>query len=107
MRPSWWTSSILVDQLDLLDEQNVRRSRSADHLTARLSALGLSPQATSAETTERSYYRYAVRLPDEVLAVAPVDRIARALTAELGFAVVQTHRPLNDNPLNRPSTRRA
>lgn len=99
-------AAVLVDQLDLLDEQNARRSRSADHLTARLSALGLTPQATSAETTERSYYRYAVRLPDEVLAVAPVDRIARALTAELGFAVMQTHRPLNDNPLNRPSTRR-
>ncbi|OMI36990.1 L-glutamine:scyllo-inosose aminotransferase [Streptomyces sparsogenes DSM 40356] len=99
-------AAVLVDQLDLLDGQNARRSRSADHLSARLSTLGLTPQATSAETTERSYYRYAVRLPDDVLAVAPADRIAQALTAELGFAVMQTHRPLNDNPLNRPSTRR-
>lgn len=99
-------AAVLLDQLDLLDEQNARRSRSAAHLTDRLTALGLTPQQTSAGTTERAYYRYAVRLPDEVLAIAPVARIAQALTAELGFAVMQTHQPLNDNPLNRPSTRR-
>ncbi|GHG51803.1 DegT/DnrJ/EryC1/StrS aminotransferase family protein [Streptomyces griseocarneus] len=101
-------AAVLMDQLDLLDEQNARRTRSANHLTGRLGelGLGLTVQETSAGTTDRAYYRYAVQLPDELLAVAPVDRIARALTAELGFPVMQTHRPLNDNPLNRPSTRR-
>ncbi|MEV8554757.1 DegT/DnrJ/EryC1/StrS family aminotransferase [Streptomyces glaucescens] len=99
-------AAVLLDQLDLLDQQNARRSRSAERLSVRLAELGLTPQSTSAGTTERAYYRYAVRLPDEVLAVAPVDRIAQALGAELGFPVMRTHQPLNDNPLNRPSTRR-
>ncbi|MEU2792819.1 DegT/DnrJ/EryC1/StrS family aminotransferase [Streptomyces sp. NPDC007100] len=99
-------AAVLLDQLDLLDEQTLRRSRSADHLSARLGAIGLTVQGTATGTTDRAYYRYAVQLPDEILAVAPVHRIAQALTAELGFPVTQTHRPLNDNPLNRPSSRR-
>ncbi|MHC3393685.1 DegT/DnrJ/EryC1/StrS aminotransferase family protein [Streptomyces lavendulocolor] len=99
-------AAVLLDQLALLDGQNARRTRAAEHLAGRLGELGLAVQETSPGTTDRSYYRFLVRVPDEVLAVAPVDRLARALTAELGFAVTQTHRPLNDNPLNRPATRR-
>ncbi|GHF52191.1 aminotransferase DegT [Streptomyces mashuensis] len=99
-------AAVLLDQLDLLEEQNAHRAKAADHLTRRLQELGLTVQDTAPGTTDRAYYRYAVRLPDEVLAVAPVGRIARALTAELGFSVMQTHRPLNDNPLHRPSSRR-
>ncbi|MFD3675679.1 DegT/DnrJ/EryC1/StrS family aminotransferase [Streptomyces sp. NPDC058613] len=99
-------AAVLLDQLGLLDGQNARRVRAAEHLDDRLGELGLTVQDTSPGTTDRAYYRYAVRLPDELLAVAPVERVAQALTAELGFPVMQTHRPLNDNPLNRPSSRR-
>ncbi|MEU3991644.1 DegT/DnrJ/EryC1/StrS family aminotransferase [Streptomyces platensis] len=99
-------AAVLMDQLGLLDEQNARRAEAAEHLSDRLGALGLTVQSTSPGTTDRVYYRYAVQLPDQLLAIAPVDRFARALTAELGFPVMQTHRPLNDNPLNRPSSRR-
>ncbi|MBT2899219.1 MULTISPECIES: DegT/DnrJ/EryC1/StrS family aminotransferase [unclassified Streptomyces] len=99
-------AAVLLDQLELLDGQNARRVRAADRLTDRLGDLGVTAQATTPGTTGRAYYRYMVRLSDEVLAVAPVERIAHALTAELGFAVTQTHRPLNDNPLHRPSSRR-
>ncbi|MEU9717422.1 DegT/DnrJ/EryC1/StrS family aminotransferase [Streptomyces sp. NPDC047976] len=99
-------AAVLLDQLALLDGQNARRVRAAEHLGGRLDEMGLTVQETSRGTTDRVYYRFMVRLPDEVLAVAPVDRIARALTAELGFAVMQTHRPLNDNPLHRPASRR-
>ncbi|RST12896.1 DegT/DnrJ/EryC1/StrS family aminotransferase [Streptomyces sp. WAC05374] len=99
-------AAVLLDQLALLDGQNARRVRAADHLTGRLADMGMTVQDTSPGTTARAYYRYMVRLPDEVLAVAPVERIARALTAELGFPVMLTHRPLNDNPLHRPASRR-
>ncbi|GGR77612.1 GDP-perosamine synthase [Streptomyces humidus] len=99
-------AAVLLDQLALLDGQNSRRTRAAEHLAGRLAEMGLAVQETSAGTTDRAYYRFMVRLPDEALAVAPVELIARALSAELGFAVMQTHRPLNDNPLHRPSSRR-
>ena len=99
-------AAVLLDQLDALDGQNVRRSESASYLDERLAAFDCVGQATTTGTTERTYYRYAVRLPDKLLAVAPVATIAKALTAELGFPVTQTYRPLNDNPLLRPATRR-
>lgn len=99
-------AAVLLDQLDLLEEQNALRADNAEYLDDQLSSLGFLPQGTSPGTTARAYYRYAVRLPAAVLDTRPVDAIARTLSTELGFTVMQTHRPLNDNPLHRPGTRR-
>ncbi|MER7015012.1 DegT/DnrJ/EryC1/StrS family aminotransferase [Saccharopolyspora sp. NPDC000359] len=99
-------AAVLLDQLELLEAHNEVRRRAADHLDDRLTGLGCTVQSTAPGTTARTYYRYAVRVPGELLAIAPLDRIAEALTAELGFPVQRTYRPLNDNPLHRPSSRR-
>ncbi|PWW60370.1 DegT/DnrJ/EryC1/StrS aminotransferase family protein [Actinokineospora spheciospongiae] len=99
-------AAVLLDQLDLLDGQRARRAENAAHLDERLTALGCLPQGTAPGTSARAHYRYAARLPAEVLTARTAAGIAAHLTAELGFPVVQTHRPLNDNPLLRPRTRR-
>ncbi|MEU7146065.1 DegT/DnrJ/EryC1/StrS family aminotransferase [Nocardia sp. NPDC046473] len=99
-------AAVLLDQLDLIDGQNMRRRESAAYLDQRLARFGCVGQVTTEGTTERTYYRYATRLPKEILEIVPVATVIDALTAELGFPVLSAYRPLNDNPLHRPDTRR-
>ena len=99
-------AAILLAQLEDLDEQNRRRQASGAQLDERLLALGCAPQTTVSQTTSRSFYRYAVRLPEEAVATVGVPRLAEDLTARLGFSVVPTHRALSENPLHNPPTRR-
>ncbi|HEY2578175.1 MAG TPA: aminotransferase class I/II-fold pyridoxal phosphate-dependent enzyme [Streptosporangiaceae bacterium] len=99
-------AAVLLDQLDLLEAQNATRAAAAQQLTERLAGLGLRAQQTSPGTTRRTYYRYTVQVPDEALSIAPLPRLAEAISAELGFPVTPTYPPLNDNPLHRPSSRR-
>jgi dTDP-4-amino-4,6-dideoxygalactose transaminase len=99
-------AAVLLAQLEELDEQLARRRANADRLGAALRSLGSVIQETSPGTTARVHYRYAFQPPDEALTRVPLARLAEALTALLGFTVVPTHRPLDDNPLHRPATRR-
>lgn len=99
-------AAVLLAQLDELEAQNARRRQAADHLSPLLAELGCQPQATAPATTARSYYRYAVRLPEPLTDRVPADRVAEALGAELGFPVTPTYQPLGASRLYRPGTRR-
>ncbi|MZE77563.1 MULTISPECIES: DegT/DnrJ/EryC1/StrS family aminotransferase [Streptomyces] len=103
---SEFQAAILTEQLTILDEQNETRRSNAARLDGLLGGLGLRPQTTSAGTTSRTYYTYAVRLPDGVLEDVPVTEVTDALTAELGFPVLPCYAPIPANKLYAPHTRR-
>nr|Q4R0W2.1 RecName: Full=L-glutamine:2-deoxy-scyllo-inosose aminotransferase; Short=L-glutamine:DOI aminotransferase; AltName: Full=L-glutamine:3-amino-2,3-dideoxy-scyllo-inosose aminotransferase; Short=L-glutamine:amino-DOI aminotransferase [Streptomyces ribosidificus]CAG34038.1 putative L-glutamine:ketocyclitol aminotransferase [Streptomyces ribosidificus]CAG34719.1 putative 2-deoxy-scyllo-inosose aminotransferase [Streptomyces ribosidificus] len=103
---SEFQAAILAEQLTILDEQNETRRANAAHLDGLLGELGLRPQTTSDGTTSRTYYTYAVRLPDGVLEDVPVTDVSCALTAELGFPVLPSYAPIPANRLYTPHTRR-
>jgi dTDP-4-amino-4,6-dideoxygalactose transaminase len=95
-------AAILLDQLTDLDEQNARRADRAARLDAQLVGLGCRTQSTTVGTTSRTYYQYAFELPPRLLERIDVSEAALALTAELGFPVKRTYRPLDDHPLYTP-----
>lgn len=103
---SEFQAAVLVAQLPLLDKQNETRARNAAALDNLLTGLGLTPQTTSPETTGRTYYHYAVQLPQDFAAEVDLDAVATALSAELGLAVSRPYCPLNANRLYRPASRR-
>lgn len=99
-------AAVLLAQLPHLEQRSAARAATAARLDQLLSALGCTPQTSSEGTTRRAYYRYAFKVPDDVVSSSSADSIARALSAELGFPLAATHRVLNDNPLIRPATRK-
>ncbi|GAA4933010.1 DegT/DnrJ/EryC1/StrS family aminotransferase [Streptomyces coeruleoprunus] len=103
---SEFQAAILTEQLTTLDEQNERRRANALLLDRHLGELGLRPQATSEGTTSRTYYTYAVRLPDGELEHTAIGEITGALSAELGFSVLPSYAPIPANKLYAPHTRR-
>lgn len=103
---SEFQSAILLAQLELLPRQNEIRARNAALLDGLLTECGLAPQITSAGTTSRTYYQYAVLLPHDMLAETDLAAIAAALRAELGLSIAGGYSPLNANRLYRPETRR-
>ncbi|MFY0511453.1 DegT/DnrJ/EryC1/StrS family aminotransferase [Streptomyces anulatus] len=102
---SEFQSALLIAQLKVLDEQNARRRDNAELLDGLLGKLGCRPQATSGQTTARTYFGYAVGLPDS-LRDQPSGPVAEALTARLGLHVRPVYRPLYESPLYAPGTRR-
>ncbi len=102
---SEFQSALLIAQLTELDAENaVRRSRAA-LLDRLLGELGFAPQRTSDGTTDRTYFGYAVELPQEEFQHTPVESVAKALTAELGLAIRPVYRPLFANALYDPASR--
>ncbi|SHG38979.1 DegT/DnrJ/EryC1/StrS family aminotransferase [Streptoalloteichus hindustanus] len=99
-------AAVLVEQLKELDELNARRARNAAVLDGLLTELGCRPQQTSPGTDSRTYYVYGARLPEGELVGVDIARVTAALTAELGFSVVPSYRPLPVNKLYDPTSRR-
>ncbi|GGY24676.1 3-amino-5-hydroxybenzoate synthase [Paludibacterium paludis] len=99
-------AAILLAQLEKLEAENTTRRDNAARLDALLRELGCEPQATSPGTTARAYYTYVLGLPAPALARAPVERIAEALSAELGLTCKPMYASLNHCRLYRPETRR-
>ncbi|MFI9778705.1 DegT/DnrJ/EryC1/StrS family aminotransferase [Streptomyces sp. NPDC051956] len=102
---SEFQSALLIAQLKELDEQNAVRRANAALLDRLLGELGCTPQETSAGTTARTYFGYAVRLPDAVLREVSAGVVAAAVSAELGLTVRPVYRPLFDNKLYDPASR--
>lgn len=103
---SEFQAAILLTQLELLDEQNERRRANAALLDEGLGALGITPQVSSAGTTERTYYEWAGRIADDEIGRLGVERIAPAVAAELaGAGIYASYPPMNHNRLYRPATR--
>jgi L-glutamine:2-deoxy-scyllo-inosose/3-amino-2,3-dideoxy-scyllo-inosose aminotransferase len=99
-------SAILLAQLEKLDAENALRRCNAEYLDDLLRQLECEPQATAEGTTSRAYYCYVAALPDEVLEHTSAQRIAEALSAELGLPCKPMYASLNANRLYRPETRR-
>ncbi len=102
---SEFQAAVLLTQLPELDGENALRAANAALLDRRLSALGLRPQSTSSPTTERTYYTYAVEIPQELLAGADIAAVTAAITAELGFPASPAYAPLPANRLYAPEGR--
>jgi dTDP-4-amino-4,6-dideoxygalactose transaminase len=101
---SEFQSALLSAQLTTLDAQNAVRRDNAALLDGLLGELGCRPQLTSGGTTARTYFGYAVALPEELHGL-PSGPVADALTAELGLHVRPVYRPLYATPLYAPGTR--
>ena len=99
-------AAILLAQLEKLAPELERRAANAARLDAALRALGCAPQETAPETTARTYYSYVVRLPEAMIQAVASDRVAAALTAELGLPCKAMYAPLDRNRLYRPESRR-
>jgi dTDP-4-amino-4,6-dideoxygalactose transaminase len=102
---SEFQAAVLFAQLPFLDEQHARRRRNLGVLDGLLSEVGFHPQETSAGTTARTVYEYAMEIPEELSCVS-LDIVAEALSAELGLVVEPGYPPLNSNKLYQPGSRR-
>jgi dTDP-4-amino-4,6-dideoxygalactose transaminase len=106
MALSEFQAGILLASLPNLDEQNQMRASSAHFLDVELRQLGFFPQETAPGTTSRSYYKYAVRLPERALHQG-IKWFCRATSAELNIPIEPVYDSLADTPLlNLPSRRR-
>jgi dTDP-4-amino-4,6-dideoxygalactose transaminase len=103
---SEFQAALLLAQLSILDAQQAIRRRNAELLDDLLTAEGYSPQRSSPGTTARSYFAYAVALPQESIAGRPVEVVAEAISAELGMLVRPAYTTLSRNSQYRPETRR-
>lgn len=99
-------AAILLEQLDRLDEQNRHRETNARYLDEILEEYGLRAPSRPLQMDKQTYYAYVTRYVPEAFANRPISVVCRALDAELGFPVQQPYKPLNDNPLYRPQTKR-
>ncbi|MES2868604.1 MAG: DegT/DnrJ/EryC1/StrS family aminotransferase [Pseudomonadota bacterium] len=98
-------ASILVAQLEVLDEQLALRRRNAADLDRYLVSLGFLPQATAPGTTERSHYTYVVRLPQSIVETNGTECFVAALSAELRLPCKTMYSSLNQNRLYKPFSR--
>lgn len=100
-------ATILIDQLERLDQENSVRAENAALLSALLAEIpGVSPVLPAPDVTGPTYYQYAVRIDSTLFAGRPIDNICAAIGAELSFPVDRCYPPLNNNPLYQPLSKR-
>ncbi|GAA3861998.1 hypothetical protein GCM10022227_19190 [Streptomyces sedi] len=96
-------STLLLDGLERLDEQNRTRARAAKTLDERLTEQDdLEPIEPYAANDTRAYYHYAIRLKKDGFGGRGAEAVAEALSAELGRWIRPPYRPLNEHPLYDP-----
>lgn len=101
------TAGILLDRLPHLDAENVHRAKMADALAAGLAQLdGVGAVPLPDEVDLRSTYEFGIRFTPGTFGTAPVERVAEALSAELGLAVWAPGTPLHRSPMVCPETKR-
>jgi dTDP-4-amino-4,6-dideoxygalactose transaminase len=100
-------AALLLEALTRLEAENGVREANARHLDTELAKLpGVTPIRCPAGQTGRSYYQYVLRVDCGRFGWQHVETLVSMLSAELRFPVGRAYRPLNDNPLYRPSTTR-
>jgi len=99
-------ASILMSELDLLEERNRVRKFNANYLDEKLSEIGSFPMQTSPGTTDRTYFKYSIRIEPTLLGDISIDEIGDALSKELNFDISKTEcQPLHQNILYCPHTK--
>lgn len=100
-------ASVLIEQLDQLDAQNLVRAKNAELLTGLLGEVsGIATVSAPEQVTSKTYYHYAVRIDRNEFAGRSAAGIATALSAELRYPVSQCYAPLTDSILYQPHTKR-
>ncbi|PPK65016.1 DegT/DnrJ/EryC1/StrS family aminotransferase [Actinokineospora auranticolor] len=101
------SAAVLLDQLPRLDTQHLHREKIAGELERGLAELGgFGPIPVPEEVDRRSIYEYGISYAEDAFGGAPAEKVAEAITAELGFAVYPPDPPLNDSVMLRPFTKR-
>jgi L-glutamine:2-deoxy-scyllo-inosose/3-amino-2,3-dideoxy-scyllo-inosose aminotransferase len=101
-------AALLMEGLTRLDRENRTREGNAGRLDAELGRLpGITPIRAPSAQTRRSYYQYVLRVDCRRFGLADVEELAAQLSAELSFRVARPYRPLNDNPLYQPLSKRS
>jgi dTDP-4-amino-4,6-dideoxygalactose transaminase len=100
-------AAVLLDQLPRLDGQHEHRERVAKELERGLSALGdFGPTPVPEQADRRSIYEYGLRFRPGTFGSAPVERVAEAISAELGMPWWPPDLPLHRSVMLRPETKR-
>ena len=93
-------AAVLLDGLGRLCQENEVRADRARHLGSLLEKVeGVSMLPPDSRVTTRTYYNLVLRFEPAAFAGAPVDAVARALSAELGTMVNPLYVPLDRHPL--------
>ncbi len=93
-------AAVLLSRLEDLDAENARREENAQRLRHLLGEVGgLGFQRTAPGTDAATLYHFPVRLEGGVFERLDVERVAEALSAELGCWVHPTYAPLDRHPL--------
>jgi dTDP-4-amino-4,6-dideoxygalactose transaminase len=96
-------AAVALARLASLDAENARRRAAAAYLHEGFAGIeGVRPVTTVRPGDEPTYHKYTVVVDSEAFASVPVTTLARALTAEVGFAIGVLDDPLIANPLYRP-----
>ena len=100
-------AGVLSDQLLRLDDQNAHREAMAAELERGLAALGdFGPIPQPEAATRRSVYEYGIRFRPGTFGELPIERVAQAVSAELGMTVWPPDLPLHRSVLFHPHTKR-
>lgn len=101
------TAGVLLDQLPRLDDQHRHRADSAAALERGLAELGdFGPIPMPEPADRRSVYEYGIRFRAGTFGDVPVERIADAVSAELGMALWPPDLPLHRSVMLHPHTKR-
>jgi dTDP-4-amino-4,6-dideoxygalactose transaminase len=100
-------AGVLLDQLPRLDAQHAHRESLCAELERGMAALGdFGPIPLPEPANRRSIYEYGIRFRPGTFGTVPVDRVAQAVSAELGVAVWPADLPLHRSVLFHPHTKR-
>ncbi|RKT82956.1 L-glutamine:2-deoxy-scyllo-inosose/3-amino-2,3-dideoxy-scyllo-inosose aminotransferase [Saccharopolyspora antimicrobica] len=101
------TAAVLLDQLPRLDAQHEHREKTAQVLEAGLAELGdFGPIPLPEQADKRSVYEYGIRFRPGTFGDASVERVAQAVSAELGMALWPPDLPLHRSVMLNPHTKR-
>ena len=100
-RMAEYQASILMTQMEAVEEQTRRRAENGDYVSARLREIpGIVPRKDSPEVTRTAYYYYGFRYRKEHFDDLPRERFMAALNAE-GIPVGKGLGVTEGNPMHR------
>jgi dTDP-4-amino-4,6-dideoxygalactose transaminase len=101
------TAGVLLDQLPRLDDQHRHRDAMAAELERGLTGLGdFSAIPVPKQADQRSVYEYGIRFRPGTFGDVPVERVADAVSAELGMALWPPDLPLYRSVMLHPHTKK-